>query len=100
MNSKNDQQKSWKIFDRIDKVRDRTNSTPLKDPIANISCVFLLELTSWWDVYETFAHLLRMAEEAKIVDPLAVQWKSTTSGISLFHPIPERNCSTAGIPGK
>ena len=57
-------------------------------------------LTSWWDVYETFANILKMVEEPHINDPLRVNWRPTTSGISLFHPIPERNCSVAGIPGK
>jgi hypothetical protein len=57
-------------------------------------------LTSWWDVYETLANILKMVEQPTIFDPLLVNWQSTTSGISLFHPIPERNCSSAGIPGK
>jgi hypothetical protein len=57
-------------------------------------------LTSWWDVYETLANILKMVEQPHIFDPLLVNWQSTTTGISLFHPIPERNCSTAGIPGK
>ncbi|CAF1260831.1 unnamed protein product [Rotaria sordida] len=57
-------------------------------------------LTSWWDVYETFVNILKMVEEPHIFDPLLVNWHSTTSGISLFHPIPERNCSSAGIPEK
>ena len=61
---------------------------------------FGLVLTSWWDVYETLANILRMVEQPTVFDPLAVNWQSTTSGISLFHPIPERNCSSAGIPGK
>ena len=41
-----------------------------------------------------------MTEQPHLLDPLRVNWQRTTSGISLFHPIPERNCSTAGIPGK
>ncbi|CAF1008050.1 unnamed protein product [Adineta steineri] len=57
-------------------------------------------LTSWWDVYETLANILKMVEEPNIFDPLLVNWRSTTTGISLFHPIPERNCSSAGIPEK
>ena len=57
-------------------------------------------LTSWWDVYETLANIVKMVEQPHIFDPLLVDWKSTTPGISLFHPIPERNCSSAGIPGK
>jgi hypothetical protein len=57
-------------------------------------------LTSWWDVYETFANILKMVEEPHLFDPLLVNWRPATSGISLFHPIPERNCSSAGIPGK
>ncbi len=57
-------------------------------------------LTSWWDVYETFVNILKMVEEPHISDPLLVDWRPTTSGISFFHPIPERNCSSAGIPGK
>ncbi|CAM4906778.1 unnamed protein product [Rotaria socialis] len=57
-------------------------------------------LTSWWDVYETLANILKMVEQPSIFDPLLVDWKPTTSGISLFHPIPERNCSAAGIPEK
>ena len=40
-----------------------------------------------------------MVEEPDFFDPLLVNWQRTTSGISLFHPIPERNCSSAGIPG-
>ncbi|CAF0947831.1 unnamed protein product [Rotaria sp. Silwood1] len=57
-------------------------------------------LTSWWDVYETLANILKMVEQPSIFDPLLVDWRSTTSGVSLFHPIPERNCSSAGIPGE
>jgi hypothetical protein len=57
-------------------------------------------LTSWWDVYETFANILQMVEQPHLFDPLLVNWRPTTSGISLFHPISERNCSSAGIPGK
>jgi len=57
-------------------------------------------LTSWWDVYETFANILKMVEQPHLFDPLLVNWHPTTSGISLFHPISERNCSSAGIPGK
>ncbi|CAF4289066.1 unnamed protein product, partial [Rotaria sp. Silwood2] len=57
-------------------------------------------LTSWWDVYETLANILKMVEQPSIFDPLLVNWRPTTSGISLFHPIPERNCSSAGIPEK
>jgi hypothetical protein len=57
-------------------------------------------LTSWWDVYETLVNILKMVEQPQIFDPLLVNWQSTTPGISLFHPIPERNCSSAGIPGK
>ncbi len=57
-------------------------------------------LTSWWDVYETLANILKMVEQPYIFNPLLVNWQPTTSGISLFHPIPERNCSTAGVPGK
>ncbi|CAF0825370.1 unnamed protein product [Rotaria sordida] len=57
-------------------------------------------LTSWWDVYETLANILKMIEQPSIFDPLLVNWHSTTAGISLFHPIPERNCSSAGIPEK
>lgn len=57
-------------------------------------------LTSWWDVYETLANILKMVEQPFTFDPLLVNWRPTTSGISMFHSIPERNCSTAGIPGK
>ncbi|CAF1193279.1 unnamed protein product [Adineta steineri] len=57
-------------------------------------------LTSWWDVYETFVNILKMVEQPHLLDPLRVKWQPTTSGISLFHPIPERNCSSAGIPDK
>ncbi|CAF3697455.1 unnamed protein product [Rotaria sp. Silwood1] len=57
-------------------------------------------LTSWWDVYETFVNILKMVEEPHLFDPLLVNWHPTTSGISLFHSIPERNCSSAGIPEK
>ena len=62
--------------------------------------VLNLVLTSWWDVFETLANILNMVEQPNIFDPLLVNWQSTTPGISLFHPIPERNCSSAGIPGK
>ncbi|CAF4637019.1 unnamed protein product, partial [Rotaria sp. Silwood2] len=62
--------------------------------------IIMIVLTSWWDVYETFVNILKMVEEPHLFDPLLVNWQSTTSGISLFHPIPERNCSSAGIPGK
>ena len=41
-----------------------------------------------------------MVEEPHVFDPLQVGWRPTTSGTSLFHRIPERNCSSAGIPGK
>ncbi len=61
--------------------------------------IILIELTSWWDVYETFVNILKMVEEPHLYDPLLANWRSTTSGISLFHPIPERNCSSAGISG-
>ncbi|UJR09783.1 hypothetical protein I4U23_014010 [Adineta vaga] len=57
-------------------------------------------LTSWWDVYETLVNILKMVEEPHLFDPLLVNWQRTTPGISLFHPIPERNCSSAGIPEK
>ncbi|UJR36311.1 hypothetical protein I4U23_029039 [Adineta vaga] len=57
-------------------------------------------LTSWWDVYETLANILKMVEQPNIFDPLLVKWHPTTSGTSLFHPIPERNCSSAGVPEK
>lgn len=57
-------------------------------------------LTSWWDVYETLANILKMVEEPHVFDPLLVNWRPTTKGISLFHPVPERNCSSAGIPPK
>ncbi len=57
-------------------------------------------LTSWWDVYETLANILKMVEQPYTFDPLLVNWQPTTTGISLFHPIPERNCSSAGIPRK
>ena len=40
-----------------------------------------------------------MLEEPHLYDPLRVHWRPTTPGISLFHPIPDRNCSTAGVPG-
>lgn len=62
--------------------------------------VLNLVLTSWWDVFETLANILKMVEQPNIFDPLLVNWQPTTPGISLFHPIPERNCSSAGIPGK
>ncbi|CAF1200960.1 unnamed protein product [Didymodactylos carnosus] len=57
-------------------------------------------LTSWWDVYETLVNILNMLENPSIFDPLKVNWKSSTPGISLFHPIPDRNCILAGIPEK
>ncbi|CAM4829261.1 unnamed protein product [Rotaria magnacalcarata] len=57
-------------------------------------------LTSWWDVYETLANILKMVEKPDLFDPLRVNWRPTTSGISLFHPIPERTCSSAGIRKK
>ncbi|CAF0937954.1 unnamed protein product [Adineta ricciae] len=57
-------------------------------------------LTTWWDVYETLVNVLKMTEQPHLLDPLLVNWQRTTSGISLFHPIPERNCSSAGIPDK
>lgn len=60
----------------------------------------ILVLTSWWDVYETLANILKMVEQPHVFDPLLVDWRPTTSGISFFHPIPERNCSSAGIPSK
>lgn len=59
-----------------------------------------LVLTSWWDVYETFANIVRMVEEPHVFDLVQVDWRPTTPGISLFHRIPDRNCSSAGIPGK
>lgn len=65
--------------------------------VFNLS--FYLVLTSWWDVYETLVNILRMVEQPSIGDALSVNWKPTTSGVSLFHRIPERNCSSAGIPG-
>lgn len=57
-------------------------------------------LTSWWDVYETLVNILNMIVEPNLLDPLKAEWYSTTPGISLFHPIPDRTCSDAGIPGK
>jgi hypothetical protein len=62
--------------------------------------IIIIGLTSWWDLYETFVNILKIVEEPHLFDPLLVNWRPTTSGISLFHPIPERNCSSAGIPGK
>jgi len=41
-----------------------------------------------------------MVQEPDVFDPVRVNWQATTSGISLFRPIPDRNCSIAGIPGK
>jgi hypothetical protein len=69
--------------------------------VSYISTILLyLVLTSWWDVYETLANILKMVEQPYTFDPLLVNWQPTTAGISLFHPIPERNCSSAGIPRK
>lgn len=62
--------------------------------------LLLLVLTSWWDVYETLVNIVKMVEQPHIFDPTRVNYRPTTSGISLFHRIPERNCSAAGIPGK
>ena len=78
----------------MNKVRERERSVSWKDVLL------CLVLTSWWDVYETLANILKMVEQPHVFDPLLVNWHPTTSGISLFHPIPERNCSSAGIPGK
>ena len=41
-----------------------------------------------------------MVEQPNVFDPLHVNWQPTTHGMSLFHSIPERNCSAAGIPGR
>jgi hypothetical protein len=62
--------------------------------------IIIIVLTSWWDVYETMINIAKMVEQPHIFDPTRVNYHPTTPGISLFHPIPERNCSAAGIPGK
>ena len=41
-----------------------------------------------------------MAEENDVSHPLKVRWNSTHSGVSLFRRIPDRHCSSAGVPGK